>query len=311
MSISVVIPCHNNGAHLAETLESVRSQTRRPVEVIVVDDASTDDSAAVASQFAEARVIRLPRNSGVSCARNAGLLAARGDIIAWLDADDIWEPEHLATVAGLLERHPSAGLAFSLTRAFGMFHNVWEPLLPPLELVDAFWPSWQQTVAQMSTCIMWRERVSAMQGFDPTIRSVEDFEFFLRLSRQHPFICTHQITARYRKHAASQSRQVVPSRIQEYAVRNRVLAGARRSESPEFVARLEAEWRRAWEVRFREAWGDRDLPLLRFYLGLEILVPDASALGKRWRRRAHLARLWRPWDFLHGRAPWRGPTPTP
>ncbi len=182
-----------------------------------------------------------------------------------------------------------------------MFHNVWEALLPPLEPVDAFWPSWQQTVAQSSTFVVWRVRTLALQGFDPTIRSVEDFEFFLRLSRRYPFVCTHAITSRYRKHGASESRQTLPSRMQEYVVRTRVLAAARTSEEPEFVSRLESEWRRAWEIRLGEAWGERDLPLLQFYLGLELLVPGAAPIGKRWRRRARLAALWGPWDAIHGR----------
>lgn len=301
MTISVVIPCYNNGAHLAETLGSVLAQTRRALEVLVVDDGSSDDSVAVASTFEEVRVITLPRNSGVSWARNTGLLAARGEMVAWLDGDDIWEPTHLAAVAGLLEAHPSAVMAFSLTRAFGMFHNVWEPLLPPLEPVDAFWPSWRQTVAQMSTCVVWREGAVALKGFDPTVRSVEDFEFFLRLARSGPFVCTHEVTSRYRKHSASESRQTVPARMQEYAVRNRVLAAARKTDAPAFVSRLESGWREAWDVRLREAWGDRDLPLLRFYLGLELLVPGGEAIGTRWRRRARLAPLWKPWDAIHGR----------
>ena len=301
MSISVVIPCYNNAAHLAETLASVRAQTRKPLEVIVVDDASTDDSAAEAARFEEARLIGLVRNSGVSLARNTGLFAARGEMIAWLDADDVWEPDHLATVAGLLEQHPTAGVAFSLTRGFGMSDKVWEPLLPQHQLTDAFWPSWRQTVAQMSTCIVWRDRIAALQGFDPSIRAVEDFEFFLRLARQHPFVCTHAVTARYRKHADSVSRQVVLARMQEYGVRKRFLTRAKNSESPEFMARLESEWRQFWETRLGEAWEGRDLPLLRFYLGLELLVPGAEPIGKRWRRRARLAPLWKPWDAIHGR----------
>jgi glycosyltransferase involved in cell wall biosynthesis len=301
MSISVVIPCHNNGAHLAETLASVRAQTRQPLEVIVVDDASTDDSAAVVARFEEVRLLGLERNSGASLARNAGLFAARGEMVAWLDGDDIWEPNHLATVAGLLEKHPGAGLAFSLTRGFGISEKVWEPLLPQLEPTDAFWPSWRQTVAQMSTCVMWRDRLVALRGFDPTVRAVEDFEFFLRLAREHPFVCTHAITARYRKHSESASRQVVLARMQEYGVRKRFLNHAEKSESPEFVSRLEAEWRQAWETRLGEAWERRDLPLLRFYLGLQLLIPGAGPIETRWRRRARLAPLWGPWDAIRGR----------
>ena len=114
-------------------------------------------------------------------------------------------------------------------------------------------------------------------------------------------MCTHQITARYRKHAASASRQLVTSRMQEYAVRSRFLASAKSSEPADFVARLEEEWRRAWEIRLQEAWGDRNLALLRFYLGLELLIPGAEPIGKRWGRRARLAPLWGPWDAIHGR----------
>ncbi|HSE53159.1 MAG TPA: glycosyltransferase family A protein [Gemmatimonadales bacterium] len=301
MNISVVIPCHNNGAHVAETLTSVRAQTRKPLEVIVVDDASTDDSAAVVAGFQEVRFLGLPRNSGVSLARNTGLFAARGEMVAWLDADDIWEPDHLATVAGLLENHPAVGVAFSLTQGFGMSEKVWEPLLPQLQPIDAFWPSWRQTVAQMSTCVMWRDRIVALHGFDPTIRAVEDFEFFLRLAREHPFVCTHAVTARYRKHSQSVSRQVVLARMQEYGVRKRFLTRSAKSETPEFVTRLEAEWRRSWETRLGEAWERRDLPLLRFYLGLQLLVPGSEAIGKRWRRRARLAPLWGPWDAISRR----------
>src|SRR5687768_15522377 len=87
MSISVVIPCYNNAAHLAETLASVRAQSRKPLEVIVVDDASTDDSAAVVRGFEGVRLLGLERNSGTSLARNTGLFGARGDMVAWLDGD--------------------------------------------------------------------------------------------------------------------------------------------------------------------------------------------------------------------------------
>ena len=87
MSISVVIPCHNNGAHLAETLASVRAQTRKPLEIIVVDDASTDGSPAEVTRFEEVRLLGLVRNSGVSLARNTGLFAARGEMVAWLEVN--------------------------------------------------------------------------------------------------------------------------------------------------------------------------------------------------------------------------------
>jgi glycosyltransferase involved in cell wall biosynthesis len=302
MTISVVLPCHNAGPWIEEALESVRAQTRRPLEVIVVDDASGDDSIERARRFPEVRVLVAPRNAGAGAARNTGLAAASGELIAWLDADDIWEPNHLETVAALLEHHPAAALAFSLNRAFGVRDNVWGKALPAGRPVDAFWESWRQTIAQMSTIVMRREAAAGIGGFEPTIRWVEDFEFLLRLARRHPFVCTHEITVRYRKHAASTSRHLVLCRMQEYEVRSRFLTAARATEPAPFVERLEEECRQCWQLRLREAWGRRSLPMLRFYLGLEVLVPGGTATGKAWRRKARLAPLWGIWDRLRRRS---------
>jgi glycosyltransferase involved in cell wall biosynthesis len=96
MNVSVVIPCHNAGRWIGETLRSVAAQTRAPHEVIVVDDASTDDSVEqVRRSGVDVRVIPAQfRNA--AAARNAGIEAATGDWIALLDADDIWYPDHLA-----------------------------------------------------------------------------------------------------------------------------------------------------------------------------------------------------------------------
>ena len=92
--ISVVIPCYNREPFLAETIESVLKQTRPVGEIIVVDDGSTDRSAEVARSYG-ARVISMNRNRGHAAACNAGVDAARGDLLAWLDADDYWDAERL------------------------------------------------------------------------------------------------------------------------------------------------------------------------------------------------------------------------
>lgn len=94
-TVSVVIPCYNAAEFLRETLESALGQTHAPLEVIVVDDGSTDDSAAIAGSYGPpVRVIR-QENQGESVARNRGIDEARGDWIAFLDADDLWKPEKL------------------------------------------------------------------------------------------------------------------------------------------------------------------------------------------------------------------------
>jgi teichuronic acid biosynthesis glycosyltransferase TuaG len=99
-AISIIVPCYNSGRFIRATLEAVRAQTFADWECIVIDDASSDDSAAIVAAMAaeDPRIVplRLPENLGAAGARNAGLERVRGDYIAFLDSDDYWVPEKLA-----------------------------------------------------------------------------------------------------------------------------------------------------------------------------------------------------------------------
>ena len=103
MKISALIPAYNAAAYVAMALESALNQTRPPDEIIVVDDGSTDGTAEIASSY-PGRVIRQV-NGGISAARNRCVAEARHELIAWLDADDIWLPYHLQRLEQLLEHH--------------------------------------------------------------------------------------------------------------------------------------------------------------------------------------------------------------
>ena len=102
-SISVVIPCYNAAQFLGETLDSVLGQTYTPLEVIVVDDGSTDDSAAIAESYGPPVRVICQENQGESVARNRGIQEARGDWIAFLDADDVWMPTKLERQTEMIE----------------------------------------------------------------------------------------------------------------------------------------------------------------------------------------------------------------
>lgn len=106
MLVSCIVPVYNCESYLAESIESVLGQEHRPLEVIVVDDGSTDGTAAVIRSFGErVRAVTQP-NAGPAAARNTGLAAARGELIAFNDADDLWSTDKLAVQMALLEARP-------------------------------------------------------------------------------------------------------------------------------------------------------------------------------------------------------------
>jgi glycosyltransferase involved in cell wall biosynthesis len=120
--ISVVIPCYNATAYIAETLQSVVDQTFLDWEAIVLDDGSADDTPVVVDSFTRRdgrmRLVRR-MNSGVSTTRNTGVAAARGEFIAFLDADDVWHPTYLQRMAMHLASRPDIGISFAIVRIIG------------------------------------------------------------------------------------------------------------------------------------------------------------------------------------------------
>jgi len=115
--VSVLIPCYNAGRYLAAALDSVLAQTYQDFEIIVVDDGSEDDSAAVAARYPRVRYFH-NAHSGISATRNLAISKARGDIIVFLDADDLWVPEKLEKQVAYLDSHPECELVYTLVRNF-------------------------------------------------------------------------------------------------------------------------------------------------------------------------------------------------
>jgi glycosyltransferase involved in cell wall biosynthesis len=117
-SVSVVIPCFNAAAFLATAVESVIRQRGDPIEIIVVDDGSTDETASIALSFGSAvKLLRQP-NAGIGAARNAGLALAGGEIVAFLDADDLWTDNSLAARLMVLQASPDIDGVFGQCEQF-------------------------------------------------------------------------------------------------------------------------------------------------------------------------------------------------
>jgi glycosyltransferase involved in cell wall biosynthesis len=121
--VSCIVPVHNGARYLREALDSIAAQTYRPVEIIVVDDGSTDDSARIAQQYGPPIRLHSQANAGPAAARNRGARLAGGEFLAFLDADDLWHPEKLDGQMARFRERPE--LAFCVTH----IQNFWIPEL--------------------------------------------------------------------------------------------------------------------------------------------------------------------------------------
>ena len=113
--VSILICCYNSGRYLEETLRSVYAQTMQDFEVIIVDDGSTDDTAAIARRCADdrTRIVSLKENRGVSYVRNLAVSLSKNRWVALLDSDDLWETDKLEKQMAFVKEHPEAGLVFT------------------------------------------------------------------------------------------------------------------------------------------------------------------------------------------------------
>ena len=189
--ISVVIPLYNKEKQIAHTLRSVFAQTFQDFEVVIVDDGSTDGSVAEVEKFADSR-IRLIRqaNAGVAAARNRGIEEAQGELIAFLDADDEWKPEYLATQYHLYQKYPECSV-YACNYEFRDFEGKVTPTIIrklSFEGENGILSNYFE-VASCSHPPLWtsavmvkRKAIQAIGGFPVGIKSGEDLLTWARLA---------------------------------------------------------------------------------------------------------------------------------
>jgi glycosyltransferase involved in cell wall biosynthesis len=214
--VSVIVPCYNCARFVREGVDSVLSQTGGQVEVIVVDDGSTDESAQILATYGDRIRVLTQKNAGVAAARNAGLRAARGEFIAFLDADDVWLPGKVAAQVGYLRRHADIGLVYANWRVWRPDDDgVWRV---PAQLarstgaqddIDARRSGWlynqllEDCVIHTSSALMRRSLAVRVGFFDAALRCGEDYDYWLRASRETRIDKLTGCYSLYRMHAAS------------------------------------------------------------------------------------------------------------
>jgi glycosyltransferase involved in cell wall biosynthesis len=171
--VSVIMPVYNGERFLEDAIHSVLGQAYRPIELIVVDDGSTDGTAEIARRFEEMRYLH-QENAGPSVARNTAMGVAEGSMLAFLDSDDRWTPDKLTCQVGHMTQHPEHLFTIAKFRYF---------LEPNCPIPSSFKPELleRELVGRIpSTLVARREAFEKVGEFDPSLRTGEDVDWFAR-----------------------------------------------------------------------------------------------------------------------------------
>lgn len=212
--VSVIMPAYNARQYITEAISSVLDQDYPHLELIVVDDGSSDGTPELAEGFgSRVRVVR-QANAGPAAARNKGVSVARGEYIAFLDADDAWLPGKLSSQVAYLDVHSDIGLVYGdfrrwISQPDGSFLPP-PPILEtpgvPVVLAYSGWIYSQlllSNVVHIITALVRREALIQVCGFDESLITGEDYDLWLRLSRVMKMVKLNRTCAYYRIHSRS------------------------------------------------------------------------------------------------------------
>jgi len=220
--VSVIVPCFNAADYVGQALDSALGQTHGNVEIIVVDDGSTDSTPEVLAGYADRVRILRQQNSGSAAARNRGIDAATGELIAFLDADDFWFPDKLQMQVSHLMSCGDCGVVYCGWLALsadsdGRFPqpvrsapNVGEDLIDPDRSGWLYHLLLQDSVVHTSTAVFRRDVIESVGRFDESLRRGQDLDYWLRASRVTQIHKLSAVLSVYRLHAESITRQPNP-----------------------------------------------------------------------------------------------------
>ena len=201
--ISIVVPLYNKACFVGRTIRSILSQTYQNYEVIIVNDGSTDNSENVVKKHIDSRfTIINQKNEGVSAARNKGITLSRSEHIAFIDADDSWEPDFLETIGFLIDKYPNAGLFCTGYRKIGPGDRVKNVIRMSEsdKLIDAQvafeYASKSYLLSSSSTCTK-KSKLEEIGMFSKSLRYGEDLEVWYRLALRYPTAVSEKICANY------------------------------------------------------------------------------------------------------------------
>ena len=209
--VSVVVPTYNRAHLIGETIQSIIDQTYSNWELIIVDDGSEDDTKSIIDKFADKRIqyFAIDHCGIFGKVRNVGMQKAKGDLIAFLDSDDLWKPNKLSFQLSLLKQHPDAGFIFGHAEQFG------KGAIPPPQ-VETFYSGnvfipllLEERFVFVVPSVMFKKEVLDTVGYiDESLIIGSDVDFFLRMACRYKGIFCNEILVKTRKHDQNTSQRL-------------------------------------------------------------------------------------------------------
>jgi glycosyltransferase involved in cell wall biosynthesis len=210
--VSVIIPSYNCELYIAETLESILNQTFKDIEIIVVDDGSTDKTRQIVTSYGAPVRLVTQTNVGVCAARNRGIGEAAGQYVCFMDHDDYWLPDKLALQLEQMQRHPEAGLVYS---TFAWWNPAPDGVFPNPDsykdestgaAIDEEFSGWIYHLLLLDCWVLTSSALIRVEVFDKcgvfdeSLPYSEDWDLWLRIAREYPFIKLKKALTLYRQH---------------------------------------------------------------------------------------------------------------
>jgi glycosyltransferase involved in cell wall biosynthesis len=204
--VSVIIPAYNAMTYLPETVDSVLAQTFTDFEILIVNDGSSDRIEQWVSQLSDPRIELISQvNQGISVAYNTGLAHVQGEYLAFLEADDLWQPSKLAQQVLCLDQKPDVGLVYTWTACIDQQGNplgqiiashfqgkIWQPII-----------EFQEVICNPSSVMVRRSCLDQVGIFDPNLDIALDFDIWVRIAANYPIAVVKEPLTFYRRHASS------------------------------------------------------------------------------------------------------------
>lgn len=260
--VSVVIPNHDYARYVGDAIDSVLRQTYEPVEVVVVDNGSTDGSLDALARYRGRCRIIAQNDLGQSAARDRGIAESTGEFVAFLDADDAWRPQKLERQLRLFREHPDVALVYCSLEAADAQLRPTGRIVRAVhrgEILDEFarWPGRAIVVGGESTAVVRRSALDRVGTFDPSLSISGGWDLWRRIATHYPVELVEDPLALYRQHGSALHRRLAAYEGDVRAASARMFADPAAARVHPFRRRYEAgldlmfakSWLRAGDVR--------------------------------------------------------------